>query len=209
MTSSSLHLWASAISPAVRSSSFTSFWWPFGADGEEGGVQEQRRDANLVEVAPLERLEALAQLLADPRCGRLRELAQPGLLAQRLDVAHRQATHEGADHHRPQRLGAKHLGAALKEPRDERLGGLADLRGLDLELAPRASAPCAADDGAWLASNDGPQSLGTSRAACTSAARLGGPALQTPTERVRKRCAAWPDAVRSCRNPTRLARASP
>src|SRR3954470_13587406 len=135
MTSSSLHLWASAISPAVRSSSFTSFWRPFGADGEEGGVQEQRRDANLVEVAPLERLEALAQLLADPRCGRLRELAQPGLLAQRLDVAHREAAHEGADHHRLQWLGAQQLGPARKQRRDERLGRLADLRDLQRQFA--------------------------------------------------------------------------
>jgi hypothetical protein len=38
------------------------------------------------------------------------------------------------DHHRPQRLCAQHLGAAREQLRDERLGGLPDLRDLDLEL---------------------------------------------------------------------------
>jgi hypothetical protein len=42
---------------------------------------------------------------------------------------------EGADHHRPQRLGAQHLRAARKQLRHERLGGLPDLRDLHLELA--------------------------------------------------------------------------
>src|SRR5215216_3574367 len=42
---------------------------------------------------------------------------------------------ERADHHRPQRLGAQHPRAARKQPGDERLGGLPDLRDLDLELA--------------------------------------------------------------------------
>src|SRR4051812_46672886 len=62
-------------------------------------------------------------------------LPQAGLLAQRFDVAHRQATHERADHHRLQRLGPQQLGAARKQRRDERLGRLADLRNLQLELA--------------------------------------------------------------------------
>src|SRR5215216_7077526 len=42
---------------------------------------------------------------------------------------------ERADHHRPQRLGAQHPRAARKQPGDEWLGGLPDLRDLDLELA--------------------------------------------------------------------------
>jgi hypothetical protein len=208
MTSSSLHLWASAISPAVRSSSFTSFWWPFGADGEEGGVQEQRRDANLVEVAPLERLEALAQLLADPRRSTSRACpARPSRTATRRRASTGHARRRRSLSPATARCEAPWCRAQRASRRTARRPrGPAGSRP---RARPRASAPCAADDGAWLASNDGPQSLGTSRAACTSAARLGGPALQTPTERVRKRCAAWPDAVRSCRNPTRLARASP
>jgi Transposase, Mutator family len=43
-----------------------------------------------IEVAALELLEALAQLLAQQRGGRLRQLPEPRLLTQRLDVAHRQ-----------------------------------------------------------------------------------------------------------------------
>src|SRR5215216_7964958 len=68
---------------------------PVGAHREEDGVEEERREADLVERAALERLEALAQLRADPRRGRLRELAEPGLLQERLDVAHREAADEG------------------------------------------------------------------------------------------------------------------
>jgi hypothetical protein len=105
------------------------------ADRQERGVQEQRRDLDVVEVAAPERLKALAQLAADPRGGRLGELAEPGLLAQRLDVAHRQAAHERADHHRLQRLGPQQLGAAREQLGHERLGRLAHLRHLDLELA--------------------------------------------------------------------------
>src|SRR4029453_19056258 len=59
---------------------------------------------------------------------------EPRLLAQRLDVAHRQPPDERADHHRPQRLSAQHLRAARKQLADERLGRLPDLRDLDLEL---------------------------------------------------------------------------
>jgi hypothetical protein len=44
---------------------------PVGADREKDGVQEQRRDFDVVEVAALELLKALAQLLADPLGGRL------------------------------------------------------------------------------------------------------------------------------------------
>ena len=39
---------------------------PVATDGEERGVQKQRRQVDLVEVAALERLEAFAQLAADP-----------------------------------------------------------------------------------------------------------------------------------------------
>jgi hypothetical protein len=85
------------------------------ADGEEGGVEEQRHQLDVVEVAALELLEALPQLGADPLRGRLRHLPQPGLLAQRLDVAHRQPAHERADHHRPKRLG----GDQLARPREQ------------------------------------------------------------------------------------------
>jgi hypothetical protein len=42
---------------------------------------------DVVQAAALERLEALFEFLADARGGRLRELAESGLLAQRLDVA--------------------------------------------------------------------------------------------------------------------------
>jgi hypothetical protein len=90
---------------------------------------------DVVEVAAPEGLEALAQLAADPGGGRLGQLAEPGLLAQRLDIAHREPAHERADHHRPQRLGAQQLRAARKQLRDERLGRLADLR----ELHPKLS----------------------------------------------------------------------
>jgi hypothetical protein len=107
---------------------------PVRADREEDRVEEQRRELDRVEVAALELLEALAQLLADALSGRLRQLPEPHLLAERLDVAHRQPAHERADHHRPQRLAAQDLRAAREQLRDERLGGLADLRDLDLEL---------------------------------------------------------------------------
>jgi hypothetical protein len=59
------------------------------------------------------------------------------VFAQRLDVAHRQAAHERADHHRLERLGAQQLCPAQEQPRDERLGGLADLRDLHRQLALR------------------------------------------------------------------------
>jgi hypothetical protein len=38
---------------------------PVRADGEKGGVQEQRRQVDLVEIPAPERRKALAQLLAD------------------------------------------------------------------------------------------------------------------------------------------------
>src|SRR3954465_1539675 len=54
---------------------------PVAADRQKNGVDEQRCDVDVVEVAALERFEALAQLGADPGRGRLGELAEPGLLA--------------------------------------------------------------------------------------------------------------------------------
>src|SRR4029450_12711948 len=59
---------------------------PVRADREEDRVEEQRRQLDVVEVAALEPLEALPELAADPLGGRLRELPQPGLRAQRLDI---------------------------------------------------------------------------------------------------------------------------
>jgi hypothetical protein len=50
---------------------------PVGADREKDRVQEQRRHLDVVEVAALERLKALAQLGADPLGGRLRQLPEP------------------------------------------------------------------------------------------------------------------------------------
>jgi hypothetical protein len=107
---------------------------PFGRTARKTASRKQRRQLDLVEVAALDLLEALTQLAADPLGGRLRQLPQPRLLAERLDVAHRQPAHERADHHRPQRLAAQDLRAAREQPRDERLGGLPELRDLDLEL---------------------------------------------------------------------------
>nr|WP_259315733.1 phosphoribulokinase [Capillimicrobium parvum] len=102
---------------------------------EVGGVEEQRDESDVVEVAALELLEAVAQLGADPRRGGLRDAPRAGLLAERLDVAHRQPAHERADDQRLERLGPQQLGAARKQSRDERRGGLADLRDLDRQLA--------------------------------------------------------------------------
>jgi hypothetical protein len=59
---------------------------PFEADGQKDGVQEQRRQVNVVDVAALELLKALPELGADPLSDRLRQLPQAGLLAPRLDI---------------------------------------------------------------------------------------------------------------------------
>jgi hypothetical protein len=96
---------------------------------------------DVVEVAARKRLKPVAQLAADPGGGRLGERSEPGLLAQRLDVAHRQPADERADHHRPQRLGAQRLRPSRKQRRDERLGGLADLGNVHLKLALRGLNP--------------------------------------------------------------------
>src|SRR5450755_372771 len=107
-----------------------------GADRQVDRVEEQHDQLDLVEVAATERFEPLVQLGADPGDGRLRGLLEPGLLAQRLDITHRQTAHERTNDHRLERVGPQQpLGVALAEQlRDERRGGLADLRDLDPQL---------------------------------------------------------------------------
>jgi hypothetical protein len=100
-------------------------------DSDERRVEEQGGQPDLVEVTPAKSLKALFELLAHPRRGRLRQLAQPGFLAEVLDVAHRQAPDERADHQRLQRLGAQQLRGAREQLGRERLRRLADLRDLD------------------------------------------------------------------------------
>jgi hypothetical protein len=74
--------------------------------------------------------------LAQPRRGRRRDLAESCLLAERLDIAHREPSDERADDQRLERLGLQHpLGLPREQLRGERLGGLAQLRNLDLQLA--------------------------------------------------------------------------
>ena len=106
------------------------------ADRQVDRVEEQHDQVDVVERAATERLEPLVQLRADRRHGRLRGLPEPGLFAQRLDVAHRQAAHEPADHQRLQRVGPQQpLAVPLREQlRDERDRRLADLRDLDPQL---------------------------------------------------------------------------
>ena len=54
---------------------------PIGANRQEDRVQEQRGQVDVVEVAALEGLKALAELLTDPRGGGLRELPEACLIA--------------------------------------------------------------------------------------------------------------------------------
>ncbi|HWF51842.1 MAG TPA: hypothetical protein VG294_14480, partial [Solirubrobacteraceae bacterium] len=70
------------------------------ADREIDRIEEQHDQVDVVERAATERFEPLVQLRADRRHRRLRRLPEPGLFAQRLDVAHRQAADEPADHQR-------------------------------------------------------------------------------------------------------------
>jgi hypothetical protein len=107
---------------------------PVRADRQEDRVEEQRRQLDVVEGAALELLEALPELGADPLGGRLGQLPQPRLLAQRLDVAHRQPPDERADHQRPQRLRAQTFVLHGNSFETNGPGGLPDLRELDLEL---------------------------------------------------------------------------
>ena len=92
------------------------------ADREIDRVEEQHDQVDVVERAATERLEPLAQLRADPRHRRAGSLSEPGLLAQRLDITHRQPAHEPTDHQRLQRIGPqKPLAVPLrKQLRHER-----------------------------------------------------------------------------------------
>src|SRR5581483_11687153 len=100
---------------------------PRGADGQEDRIEEEANESQLGEVAPAEDLEALLQLPAEPGRRRLRYLAEAGLLAERLDVAHREAAHEGADHQRLERLAGEETLAAAKQLARERRAGIAHL----------------------------------------------------------------------------------
>jgi hypothetical protein len=111
---------------------------PLGRTEMKGRVEKQRQ------AAALERREAVFELLADPRRGRLRQLAESGLLAQRLDVAHRQAAHERADHQRLQRLGPQQLRSPGRQLAGKRLRRLADLLDLHRQLAFRGLDPARA-----------------------------------------------------------------
>ena len=97
---------------------------------EERRIKEQRDELYVVQVTTTELLKPLTQLRANPRRGRFRHAPQPGLLAQRLDVTHRQPAHERADHQRLQRLSPQQLRGARKQPRHERRSSLPDLRDL-------------------------------------------------------------------------------
>jgi hypothetical protein len=97
------------------------------------------------ELALAEGAVAVLELCADPRHARRRYLPQAGLLAERLDIAHREPAHERPDHQRLQRLRRQE---ALRLPREqlrrERLGCLAQLRDLELELTLRRLQPARA-----------------------------------------------------------------
>src|SRR6516164_130934 len=107
-----------------------------GADREVDRVEEQHHQVDVVERAATERLEPLVQLCADRRHRRLRRPPEPGLLAQRLDIADRQAANEPADHQRLERVRSQQpLAVPLREQlRDERHRRLTGLRDLDPQL---------------------------------------------------------------------------
>src|SRR5437764_4036377 len=107
-----------------------------GTDRQIDRVEEQHDEVDVVERAATERLKPLAQLRTDRRDCRLRGAAEPCLFAQRLDVAHRQATNERADHQRLQRVRPQQpLAVPLREQLgDERDRRLSDLRNLDPQL---------------------------------------------------------------------------
>ncbi len=108
---------------------------PAGTDGQEDGVEEEVDQAQAGEVALAEGLKALFELPAEPGGGRARHLSQACLLAERLDVAHREAADEGADHQRLQRLAGEEALAPAEEPACERRAGITHLRHLDHDLA--------------------------------------------------------------------------
>jgi hypothetical protein len=95
-------------------------------------VEEQDNQVDVIERAATERLKPLVQLRADPGHRRARHLPKPGLLTQRLNIAHRQAANEPADDQRLQRIGpqqplAMPLRKQLRNERDRRLPRLRDL----------------------------------------------------------------------------------
>ena len=106
------------------------------ADRQVDRVEEQHDQVDVIERAATERLEPLVQLRADPGHRRPRRLPEPGLLTQRLDVAHRQAADEPADDQRLERVRSQQpLAVPLREQlRDERHRRLAGLRDLDPQL---------------------------------------------------------------------------
>jgi hypothetical protein len=67
------------------------------ADRQIDRIEEQHDQVDVVQRAATERLKPLVQLGADPGDRRARRLSEPGLFAQRLDVAHRETAHERAD----------------------------------------------------------------------------------------------------------------
>ena len=108
---------------------------PVRADGEKDRVQEQRRQADVLEVAALELLRALPELCADARTWSSLTAfpARPARTATRR----RASTGRARTRRSPclERLGAQQRRPPRKQSGDERLGGLADLRHLNLKLA--------------------------------------------------------------------------
>ena len=74
---------------------------PVRADRQVGRVQEQRHQVDVVEVAVLERLRALAELLAELDAVDLDSFPSPTFSHSDPDVADRQAAHKRVDHQRP------------------------------------------------------------------------------------------------------------
>jgi len=75
-----------------------------GADREIDRVEKQHDQVDVIQRAATERRKPLMQLRAHPGHARARHLPEPGLLTQRLDIAHRQATHEPTDDQRLERV---------------------------------------------------------------------------------------------------------
>jgi hypothetical protein len=108
-----------------------------GADPLGDAVDEQIGDVVLGEIARLEGLVVLPELLADLGDRRLRQQQPPGLVLEGvLDVAHRQAPRQHLDRQALERLGVPLEMVAQR--RAERLLKAGDLRGRILEPALRA-----------------------------------------------------------------------
>ncbi len=87
-------------SPAARHALVEAAWSAAKAPGPLRAFAERT-------AARRGRQVALLQRAAEPGGGQLRHLAESSLLAERLDIAHRQAAHEGADHQRLERLAGE------------------------------------------------------------------------------------------------------